>query len=249
MLKQIKITALTVFVTDIPVRLMRRHGSGDVAGSVKNAILKLETDAGITGWGDAAPWAVFTGTIEANVAALNVYLRPLLLGADPFRIEALTVAELLGGRCRDDIPLSFSVADPDFNRDMEMVKRLYGEGLRLFKMKTGFAGHAVDLRRMERFRRELPADAELRIDYNQGMDTHEAIRQLRDVEAFKPTFIEQPVPGHHRAALAEITRALDTPVLADESVFTPTDALQVAAGRMADLVSIKITSPISPART
>jgi len=86
-LKQVKITAMTVFVTDIPVRLMRRHGSGDVAGSVKNAILKLETDAGITGWGDAAPWAVFTGTIEANVAALHVYLRPLLVGADPFRIE------------------------------------------------------------------------------------------------------------------------------------------------------------------
>ena len=134
-MKQIKITAATVFVTDIPVRLMRRHGSGDVAGSVKNAILKLETDAGLTGWGDAAPWAVFTGTIEANVAALHVYLRPLLMGADPFRIEALMaaadhavvghpeakaamemalfdivgqasglpVAELLGGRCRDDI--------------------------------------------------------------------------------------------------------------------------------------------------
>src|SRR4029078_81682 len=84
-----KITAMTVYVTDIPVRLMRRHGSGDVAGSVKNAIIKLETDAGITGGGDAAPWAVFTGTIEANVAALHVYLRPVLVGADPFRIEQL----------------------------------------------------------------------------------------------------------------------------------------------------------------
>src|SRR5258708_21796263 len=80
---------MTVFVTDIPVRLMRRHGSGDVGGSVKNAILKLETDAGIPGWGDAAPWAVFTGTIEANVAALHVYLRPVLIGAAPLRIEAL----------------------------------------------------------------------------------------------------------------------------------------------------------------
>src|SRR4029077_11728202 len=171
LLKQIKITAMTVFVTDIPVRLMRRHGSGDVAGSVKNAILKLETDAGITGWGDAAPWAVFTGTIEANVAALHVYLRPLLSGADPHRIEdlmvaadhavvghpeakaamemalfdivgqasGLPVAEILGGRCRDDIALSFSVADPDFDRDMAMVKRLYDEGIRLFKIKTGFA--------------------------------------------------------------------------------------------------------------
>jgi muconate cycloisomerase len=269
---RLTITGLTVYVTDIPVRLTRRHGSGDVAGSVKNAILKLETDAGITGWGDAAPWAVFTGTIEATAAALDVYLRPLLMGADPFRVEALLgaadhavvahpeakaamemalfdimgqasglpVAELLGGRCRDDIALSFSVADPDIDRDMDMVKQLYGDGIRLFKMKTGFAGHAADLKRMERFRKEVPGDAELRIDYNQGMETYGAIRQLRDVEAFKPTFIEQPVPGHHRAALAEITRALDTPVLADESVFTPTDALQVAAGRVADLVSVKI---------
>ena len=89
LVKQIKITAATVYITDIPVRLMRRHGSGDVAGSVKNAILKLETDAGITGWGDAAPWAVFTGTIEANAAALHVYLRLVLIGADPFRIEQL----------------------------------------------------------------------------------------------------------------------------------------------------------------
>ncbi|MCC6469375.1 MAG: cycloisomerase [Alphaproteobacteria bacterium] len=268
----IRITALTVYVTRIPVRIKRRHGSGDVEGSVKNAILKLETDAGITGWGDAAPWAVFTGTIEACTAALNVYLRPILVGADPTRIEelmgkadhavvghpeakaamemalfdivgqasGLPIAELLGGRCRDDIPLSFSVADPDFDRDMDTVKRLYGEGLRLFKMKTGFAGHAQDLTRMERFRKEIPADAELRIDYNQGMEAHDAIRQLRDVEAFKPTFIEQPVPGNQRAALAEITRALDTPVLADESVFTPTDALTVASQRMADLVSTKI---------
>src|SRR4029078_5192170 len=153
--------------------------------------------------------------------------------------SGLPVAELLGGRCRDDIPLSFSGADPDVDRDMEMVQRLYGEGLRLFKMKTGFAGHAADLKRMERFRKELPADADLRIDYNQGMVTHDDIRQLRDVEAFNPTFIEQPVPGHHRAALAEITRALDTPVLADESVFTPTDALQVAAGGIDHLAHVK----------
>jgi muconate cycloisomerase len=32
-------------------------------------------------------------------------------------------------------------------------------------------------------------------------------------------------------------------VLADESVFTPTDALHVAANRVADLVSIKIMKP------
>ena len=78
----------------------------------------------------------------------TIYLRPLLLGADPFRIEALLaqadrtvvhcteakaamemalfdivgkalgtpVCNLLGGRVRDEIPLSFSVANPDFSQ-------------------------------------------------------------------------------------------------------------------------------------
>jgi muconate cycloisomerase len=196
LLKQIKITAMTVFVTDIPVRLMRRHGSGDVAGSVKNAILKLETDAGLTGWGDAAPWAVFTGTIEANVAALHVYLRPLLIGADPHRIEdlmvaadhavvghpeakaaiemalfdivgqasGLPVAELLGGRCRDDIPLSFSVADPDVDRTWKWCSGLR-RGATVFKMKTGLRHAGPGLRS------GLPQGAAgrrgTRIDYNQ----------------------------------------------------------------------------------
>ena len=88
----IRITGLTVHVTRIPVLIRRRHGSGDVAGSVQNAILRLDTDAGITGWGDAAPWAVFTGTVEAAAAALHAYLRPVLIGADPFRIGALMAA-------------------------------------------------------------------------------------------------------------------------------------------------------------
>jgi muconate cycloisomerase len=72
------------------------------------------------------------------------------------------------------------------------------------------------------------------------MQPWEAIRRLRDIEQFRPTFIEQPVPAEQRAALAAITAALDTPVMADESVFTPADALLVAGQHMADLISIKI---------
>jgi len=86
----------------------------------------------------------------------------------------------------------------------------------------------------------LPADAEIRVDYNQGMQPWEAIRRLRDIESFRPTFIEQPVPAERREALAAITAALDTPIMADESVFTPSDALLVAGRHMADLISIKI---------
>ncbi len=268
----IRINRLSVFVTRIPVRAVHSHGIGDMAGHSTNVILKLETDAGITGWGDAAPWAVFTGTAEANAAALHVYLRPILIGADPFRIEWLLlqadrtlvhcseakaamemalfdivgqalktpVCNLLGGRVRDEIPLSFSIANPKLEVDLELVESLYADGLRLFKVKTGFAGHREDLRRLEKLRTAIPADAELRIDYNQGMKPYDAVRQLRDVEAFKPAFIEQPIPSAFVEALAEITRAIDTPIMADESVFTAEDAIRLVRLRAADLVSVKI---------
>lgn len=267
---QIRISGVTVFAVRIPVRAVHSHGIGDIAAS-NNVILRLDTDAGISGWGEAAPWAVFTGSVEASTAALDVYLRALLIGADPFRIEALLAAanrtivhcteakaamemalfdivgkalgapvcDLLGGRVRDEIPLSFSVANPDFAQDADFVRQLCADGIRLFKVKTGFAEHAEDLRRLTRLRDTLPSDAEIRIDYNQGMQPWEAIRRLRDIEQFRPTFIEQPVPAEQRAALAAIAAALDTPVMADESVFTMEDALLVAGQHMADLIAVK----------
>lgn len=266
------ISQVTVFHVRLPVRLPRKHGSGDVSQSVDNVILKLTTDSGIVGWGEAAPWTVFTGSAEGNAAALDVHFRPFLLGANPCRVQplmrqaerslvghgdakaalemalfdilgkvcGLPVAELLGGRCRDEIPLSFSIANPDFAADVDLVQRLYGEGVRLFKIKTGFADHAFDLLRLERLRGLLPEDADLRIDYNQGLAPYEAIARLRDIEAFRPTFIEQPVPAEQFEAMAAITVALDTPIMADESVFTPAQALRAAENRIADIFSIKI---------
>ena len=235
--------------------------------------VRIDTDAGIHGWGEAAPWPVFTGTVEAAAAALHVHLRPLLLGADPFAVQHLLAradravvhapeakaamemalfdimgkalgtpaCNLLGGAVRTEIPLSFSIANPDIDADVETAKALYGEGHRIFKVKTGFAEHAEDLRRLEKLRAELPDDIDVRVDYNQALDAFDAISKLRDVEAFRLTFIEQPVPAEQIEALARITRALDTPIMADETVFTSHQALTMVMGGIADAVSVKVS--------
>ncbi len=268
----ITITGVTVFKVRLPVVSERRQGSGITKDAITNIFVKLDTDAGIAGWGEAATSAVFPGATEAHMAALHVYFRPLVLGCDPFRIESLMaraerrvvhaaeakaalemalfdivgkalgtpVCNLLGGPYRDEIPLSYSLANPDFDADVEMAKRLYGEGLRIFKVKTGAASHAEDLRRLETLRAELSPDVDLRVDYNQGLDVFDALPKLRDVEAFRPTFIEQPVALDQLDAMVEITRAIDTPIMADESVFSPTDALAIARQRAADIIAIKV---------
>ena len=266
-----KIEALRVHLVNLPVRAVHSHGSGDVA-AVRSVLLEVRTDGGITGWGEASPWPVFTGTAEGAAAALHGHLRPHLIGADPVQVErhletadrvvvgcpeakaaletalldvvgrmtGLSIAELVGGRHRETVPMSFSVANPDFDADLRDVARVHEDGGRLFKLKTGFAEHAFDRMRLEKLRERYGGSVSLRIDYNQGLRAADAIRTLRDLESFDLAFIEQPVKRHERAALAEITRALDTPVMADESVFDPREALAGVEMHLADVFALKI---------
>ena len=178
--------------------------------------------------------AVVVGCPEAK-AALETALLDIV-----GQMAGLSIAELVGARHRDTVPMSFSVANPDFEADLEDVARLYEDGVRLSKLKTGFAEHAFDRMRLERLRERYDGAAGLRIDYNQGLRATDAIRTLKDLEAFDLAFIEQPVRRHERAALAEITRAIDTPVMADESVFDAREALAGVEMRLADIFALKI---------
>ena len=178
--------------------------------------------------------AVVVGCPEAK-AALETALLDIV-----GQMAGLSIAELVGARHRATVPMSFSVANPDFDADLDDVARLHEDGVRLFKVKTGFADHAFDRMRLERLREIYGRGLSLRIDYNQGLRATDAIRTLRDLESFDLTFIEQPVKRHERAALAEITRALDTPIMADESVFDAREALVGVGMRLADIFALKI---------
>ena len=266
-----KIERMTVWHAALPVRSQRDHGSGLVADNVDVVIVRLETAQGHSGFGEASPWAVFTGTAEATAAALDRYIRPVVIGADPVDIplimadanraiaghtEAKAALEtalldcrgrslgvpvwsLLGGRYRKEIPLSISLANPDFDADMALLEQVWEEGLRIIKLKTGVQGHAFDTARLERLRKAYP-ELNIRVDYNQGLQPFGALRKLKDIEQFKVTFIEQPVPGWQHEAMARFTAELETPILADETVFSPADAHKAAKGRLCDAVSVKI---------
>lgn len=269
---ELRITGIVVDLVRWPLKMKRQHGVGGVQHEMPGAIVKITTDAGITGWGEVAPWSVFTGTAEQNFSGIATYMKPLLIGADPRKVTTLMgeidhvltghsegkaavemalldivgkfyglpIAQLLGGYHRERVPLSVSIANPDFEADIAFATQVAAQGYNIFKVKTGFAGHAQDLRRLERLREILPATAEIRVDYNQGLDPWTAVRQLRDLEAFALTFIEQPVKRHQWDAMAQIAAAIDTPIMADESVFSPSDALAMVRQRFADVVAIKL---------
>lgn len=262
---------LAVFHLQLPVRSVRKHGVGDVSSSIDAVYAALATRDGIVGWGEASPWAVFTGTAEANAAALDRYLRPMVVGrricdlpaimtdcerAVAGNTEAKAALEsalldclgkraglpaymFLGGLSQHRIPLSISLADPDLGADLALLQRVTEDGLGLIKVKTGFGEHAFDLQRLEAFRKQRP-DIDLRIDYNQGLKPFGALARLRDVETFDPTFIEQPVRADLWGAMTDLTASIDTPVLADESVYCLSDLVKGMEQRIANAVSVKI---------
>jgi len=263
---------MRVFLIESPIKMARRQGVGNVGGTVKRVLVELTSSHGIVGWGEAAPWEVFTGTAEAAFAALDIYLRPLVLGHPVQRARALmakmdkalvghaeakvavemalldilghatglSIADLLGGRVRDTIPLSFSIADPDFAADLARMKEMVPAGTRIFKVKTGVHDHREDLAHLEAIRTEFGDTIDLRVDYNQALDPFDAIKKLRDVDHFAPTFIEQPVPRPHLNAMASFASALDTPILADESCYDAVDLMEVIRLKAADAISVKL---------
>jgi muconate cycloisomerase len=266
------VSRIRLFLIESPIRMTRLQGVGNVQGTVRRVLLELTTNGGMTGWGEAAPWSVFTGTPEAALAAIDLYLRPVLLGRPVRRIRetmalcdkalvghpeakvaiemalfdilgketGLSVADLLGGRVRDTIPLSFSIADPDFAADLDRMRAMVPAGNVIYKIKTGVKPHAEDLAHLEAMRSEFGDSIDLRLDYNQALAPFGAIKLLRDVDAFRPTFIEQPVARQHLAAMASFAAALDTPILADESCFDARDLNEIIRLGAADAISVKL---------
>ena len=263
---------IRLFLIESPIKMTRLQGVGNVKGTVKRALLELTASDGTVGWGEAAPWEVFTGTPEAAFAAIDVYLRPVLIGRPIRRIRetmalldktlvghaeakvaietalfdilgkqtGLSVADLLGGRVRDTIPLSFSIADPDFAADLDRMRTMVAAGNVIYKVKTGVKPHREDLAHLETMRAEFGDSIDLRLDYNQALQPFGAIKILRDVDRFRPTFIEQPVPRPHLAAMASFAAALDTPILADESCFDAQDLVEIVRLQAADAISVKL---------
>jgi muconate cycloisomerase len=267
-----RIERLRLFLVESPIKMARLQGVGNIKDTVKRVLVELTSSSGISGWGEAAPWEVFTGTAEGAFAAIDIYLRPLVMDAPVKEIRALThrmdkalvghgeaklaiemamfdilgkscnlsVADLLGGRVRNEIPLSFSIADPDFAADMARMEEMVPSGHEIFKVKTGVKSHREDMAHLEAMRDAFGDRLDLRIDYNQALQPFGAISVLRDVERFRPTFIEQPVPRDCLSAMATFTEALDTPVLADESCFDARDLMEIVKLKAADAISVKL---------
>ena len=69
------------------------HMAGAEVATSQNVVVRIETDGGLTGWGECASSPSFSGETQGGIlAAIDGFLAPALLGEDPMRREALAAA-------------------------------------------------------------------------------------------------------------------------------------------------------------
>lgn len=161
------------------------------------------------------------------------------------------LARYLGGAARSvptDVTLSVDTAEALAASAAARV----ADGFDVLKVKVG-TDPVADVARVQAIRDAVGPAVRIRLDANQGWTPRQAVRAMRAIEdsGAGVELVEQPVAGHDVAGLAHVTAHIDTPTLADETVYGVRDLLAVIATRAADMVNVKLakSAGIGPART
>lgn len=114
------------------------------------------------------------------------------------------------------------------------------DGYRTLKIKLGRDAEE-DRRRLAAVLEAVP-DARLRLDANQGWGVDEAIGIIQGFEAegLPVELVEQPVDAADIEGMARVRAAVTTPIMADEAVWTASDARRIVEAGAADLLNIKL---------
>ena len=118
---------------------------------------------------------------------------------------------------------------------VKAVKR----GFKALKVKVG-VNPSEDVERIKRIREAVGSEIQIRIDANQGWKPKEAIDVLKKIEKYNVQFVEQPVKAEDIKGLATVRKNSSIPVMADETVHSPEDALKVIKAEAVDLINIKL---------
>ncbi|MEZ3435275.1 MAG: hypothetical protein K1W34_11745 [Lachnospiraceae bacterium] len=152
------------------------------------------------------------------------------------------VCKLLGGQYRDRIELGHSLGiNLSIEEAVEEAVMVQQTGFHMVKIKGGW-DPARDLELLRRVRKEVGPEMHIIVDANQAYrSAKEAIQWGQRMDEYNLFFMEQPVEGLEQ--MAQVTDMLRVPVCADESCWTPTDALNLLKYKGADFFSIYVAKP------
>ncbi|MGM9956630.1 MAG: dipeptide epimerase [Peribacillus sp.] len=152
----------------------------------------------------------------------------------------LPLYQYLGGKSnelKNDMTISIDTPDEMAKAALSLIEG----GFSTMKIKLG-KDWKSDVERVSRIREAVGDQVIIRVDANQGWTTKQAISIIREIDERKLNvdLVEQPVQAHDIDGLKEIKRSVNVPIMADESLFSPRDAMRLLSERAVDLLNIKL---------
>ncbi len=115
------------------------------------------------------------------------------------------------------------------------------KGFKSLKIKLG-SDYRDDILRLVEIDSVINSDVSLKIDANQGWSPKDSVKFLNAIEGknIPIDFLEQPVKRFDIEGLRYIKNRTSTPIVADESMFSPKDAIKILETKSADMINIKL---------
>jgi len=238
--------------------------------AANSIIVRIHTDSGIYGMGEANPSTGITGDDQEIGFAGAVLIAKHILGKSPLDIEArMTEINhlLLHNSC---IRSAFDMALYDIVGKASGLPlyHLLGGGSRTLVTdqtigidhpevmaekamgfcKEGFPAIKVklgtnkedDINRVKAIRESIGDQIPIRIDANQGWNFSTAVAVLRQIEKYEIEYCEQPLKRWDYENMGRLRQITTIPIMADESLFDEHDAFKLAQGGYCDLFNIKL---------
>jgi galactonate dehydratase len=222
--------------------------------------LAIETDEGITGWGEP----VIEGRAHSVAAAVQE-LSQYLIGKDPSRINDLwqtmyrggfyrggpilmsaiagidqalwdikgkvlgqPVYELLGGLVRDSMKTYSWVGGDDPAEESEQMRILMKAGWDTFKLNgcgrlqmiDGYRAVDKVIERVGAIRNDLGSSVDFGLDFHGRVSVPMAKVLLKELEPFRPLFVEEPVLAEHAEQYSELSRSTSIVLAAGERMYS-----------------------------
>jgi L-alanine-DL-glutamate epimerase-like enolase superfamily enzyme len=115
------------------------------------------------------------------------------------------------------------------------------QGFEILKIKIG-TDIENDIERIYSIHQDVAKRATLRLDVNQGWTAKQTVYAMQKLEniGVELELIEQPVKSNDIKGLRYISERITTPVMADESAFSPLQVIDLIRSGAADIINIKL---------
>jgi L-alanine-DL-glutamate epimerase-like enolase superfamily enzyme len=238
--------------------------------SSDTVIVKIETDAGIIGYGEGSSAPFISGESADIILSAVGILKTGLIGEDPLDIADihatmdrllvrngaakaaidLAVYDIIGKH--ESLPLykllggADELVETDITIMVDSPERMAEEARKCvadgFRQLKIKAGVSCedDIQAIRQIRSAVGPGVGLKVDANQGWTAEQALKVIESIKDCAVGAIEQPVPWWDFEGLRYISSHSDIDIMADESCFNRHDAARIVKEKAADMINIKL---------